>query len=506
MNSAQYHAVFQTLRTGGDPAAWTSLARQTAFSFLDHCYYNDHYEPEYIRLLCEMSLAVPDPQVNKIGTAALFGIVIEELCDDYEDFQFDTYSRAMAQILEYCRRLPQGRRLDEQLNAFGLTHSDMLLERFRRIHFTPSAWRPQSPVEKIIILSRITIGADVAVVSVLLQRLLQAYPRADALLLGDEKIAGLFAGHPRIRVCPLAYPRRGGLLQRFDAWHVILEILAREIPPGSASSVLLVDPDSRLSQLGMLPLGNDQNYLYFDTHDASRQVRHLSMAELANTWLDSIVGPSAFCYPRVWPAPAVSAHAQTLLAAPRRCGCQRIVTVNFGVGGNERKRLGIGFETELVRRLLATPHTMVILDEGFGPEEVNAAQAILAAVGADGKPARVARLDNPADWSLSEGVLAVSCSIGAMAALIGGSDEFIGYDSACQHIAAALQIPTITVFAGTNNPRFIRRWKACSPGPAAIVHVNAFRHDGSPHDLEVVARILQERSQRAGPPPAEAPL
>ncbi|OQA01129.1 MAG: lipopolysaccharide core biosynthesis protein [Planctomycetes bacterium ADurb.Bin412] len=231
----------------------------------------------------------------------------------------------------------------------------------------------------------------------------------------------------------------------------------------------------------------------------------MSMAGLANTWLDSLLGPSAFCYPRVWPAADVLAHAQTLLAALRRCGCQRIITVNFGVGGNERKRLGIGFETELVRRLLATPRTMVILDEGFGPEEVNAARTILSAIHADGKPARVARLDDPADWSLAEGVLAVSCSIGAMASLIGGSDEFIGYDSACQHIAAALQIPTITVFAGTNNPRFIRRWKACSPGPAAIVHVNAFRHNGSHHDLEMVERVLQERSQRTGPPPAETP-
>ena len=55
-------------------------------------------------------------------------------------------------------------------------------------------------------------------------------------------------------------------------------------------------------------------------------------------------------------------------------------------------------------------------------------------------------------------VNAVEAGIGQTAALIGTSDDFIGYDSACQHIAASLGIPAVTVFAGTNNPRFIRRW------------------------------------------------
>ena len=58
---------------------------------------------------------------------------------------------------------------------------------------------------------------------------------------------------------------------------------------------------------------------------------------------------------------------------------------------------------------------------------------------------------------MSKGIIGVIAGIGDLAALISHSDEFIGYDSACQHIAASLAIPTYTVFAGSNNPRFIRR-------------------------------------------------
>jgi ADP-heptose:LPS heptosyltransferase len=494
MDPVQYKIQYQSLLQRGDEAAWMRLARQTAFSFIDHCYYSDRYEPEYIELLCGMAMGLPDPAVNHVGTSVLFGIVIEELCDDYEDFQFETYSRVMAQVIDYCRRLPQGRLLDEHLTGFGLNHSEALLERIRRIHDASSIWKVQRTVEKIILLSRITLGADVAIVSVMVQRLLQAYPHADVLILGEKKLAELFAGHQRVRVHPVAYPRHGGLIQRFDAWHSLLAILKEEIPSDTPSASLLIDPDSRLSQLGMLPLGDDRNYLYFDSHDTSHNVRLMSMAELANKWLDTVLGPSEFCYPRVWPATDFLTQARNLLTTLRCHGCERIIAVNFGVGRNERKRLGTIVETELVRRLLEHPRTTVILDQGFGPEEVEAARTILSAVQASGKTVKEVRFDRPAEWTLAGGVLAVSCGIGQTAALIGGSDEFIGYDSACQHIAAALQIPAITIFAGTNSPRFIRRWKACSAAPNAIVHVNAFRHDGTPDPAEVVERIMQERS------------
>jgi ADP-heptose:LPS heptosyltransferase len=93
---------------------------------------------------------------------------------------------------------------------------------------------------------------------------------------------------------------------------------------------------------------------------------------------------------------------------------------------------------------------------------------------------------------MTHGVIAVECGIGEMAALISVSDAFIGYDSACQHIAAALKVPTTTVFAGTNNMGFIRRWSARGDTRCSIVHVNTLEEPSQVDIDDVVLRIMGE--------------
>lgn len=84
--------------------------------------------------------------------------------------------------------------------------------------------------------------------------------------------------------------------------------------------------------------------------------------------------------------------------------------------------------------------------------------------------------------------------MGEIGSLINESDEFIGYDSACQHIAAALGVPACTVFAGSNNVRFIRRWRACGSNVSEIVFVDTLSNDREIDIEEVVTRVLDFRS------------
>jgi ADP-heptose:LPS heptosyltransferase len=94
----------------------------------------------------------------------------------------------------------------------------------------------------------------------------------------------------------------------------------------------------------------------------------------------------------------------------------------------------------------------------------------------------------------------VECGIGEMAALIAHSDEYIGYDSACQHIAAAARTPVLTIFAGSNNMDFVRRWSACGDTDCRIVHVNTLSDPTHVDIDEVISRIMQERAARASEP------
>jgi ADP-heptose:LPS heptosyltransferase len=76
------------------------------------------------------------------------------------------------------------------------------------------------------------------------------------------------------------------------------------------------------------------------------------------------------------------------------------------------------------------------------------------------------------------------------------SDLYVGYDSAGQHIAAALSIPTIDIFAGYTSPLVPARWRPHGRGPVSLVTVPD-GHDADPkqvlHDVLHHYRELRAR-------------
>lgn len=53
---------------------------------------------------------------------------------------------------------------------------------------------------------------------------------------------------------------------------------------------------------------------------------------------------------------------------------------------------------------------------------------------------------------------------------------------------------TCTVFVGSNNVRFIRRWRACGPNVREIVLVDTLSKERLIDTEEVVTRVLDFRS------------
>lgn len=478
-----------------DPQELNRLASQIALSFMDHYYQNGHFEEEFIQLLCEMATSFEDPQWSKAASSALFEVIVEGLCDDFEEFQPETYNRVMSEVIHFCRRLPEGRELHQALLDFGIVTREDLLTRLRRIRSNQGFPALLHPPEKILVLSRVTIGADVAITSVILQRLEKIFPGAEFVLLGSPRLREIFGGHRNLRVREVHYVRRGGLFERFSAWHEALESVRQETEGVSPPHCLLVDPDSRFSQLGVLPLTRDHEYLFFDSRGSASYLSRMTMAELANHWLNGVFGVSDFCYPKVWLRRDAFDAADSFCAAVRNKGCTQLIAVNFGVGGNLRKRAGAEFESRLLQRLLEKPNTVILLDRGFGDTEDAQVQELLRVLQSQGHSCTEVRFGNPPENLFTHGAVAVQCSIGEMGALISQCDEFIGYDSACQHISASLGIPTYTVFAGSNNTRFIRRWSACGPARRRIIHVDTL---SSPHYLDVdgvISRIMDARAE-----------
>ncbi|HMX25039.1 MAG TPA: glycosyltransferase family 9 protein, partial [Blastocatellia bacterium] len=441
----------------------------------------------------------------------LFPELIERLNDSFNPAYCSLYDQLFVQVIEFCRRLPEGRLLDETLKQFGLADKTALLVRKAEI----SKPKPQIPnpksfdsIKKVLLPSRVTIGADVAVTSVLIAKLRHALPQAEFVILGSPKLRELYGGDGRIRIREIAYERGGTLLSRLTSWVNVVETVQEELRGLREEEYWIVDPDSRLTQLGLLPLAeNDGSYFFFESR-SYKAASATSIGQLAAHWAGELIGDTEPAYP--------------FLALPEEhCNFgQRVasallnpVTISFGVGGNERKRVSAEFEEDLIAGLSA--QSKLILDKGASPEEREQINRLVARLRAQGKTVVELNETNKADLigaHLQQAdVVTWDGGIGAFAGLIAGSNRYIGYDSAGQHIAAALGVPTLTVFVNSGNATFARRWRPFGRGDIEVVTVEAKQNQApqqsvnccgalpadDPFVLRTVETLLNQKAHRA---------
>ena len=263
---------------------------------------------------------------------ALFGILVEGLADRFEPALCDVYARLFSQAVA---------RVAEGVDAASLAARYQRVRRPR-----PVAGGPR----RIFALSRVTLGADVAVTSVLLAAAKRRFPHAEVVFVGPRKNYELFAGDARVHHADVAY-HRGGLRQRLVVWEDLKRLLAA--PDG-----VVIDPDSRLSQLGLLPVCAEERYHLFDSR-AYGGVSGRNLPELAAAWAWETFGVSGA-------KPYIDLGDGTA-----RRGAH--IAVSLGVGENPAKRIPDPFEEELLRLLAATGAPLWI-DKGAGGEEAERVQ------------------------------------------------------------------------------------------------------------------------------------
>ncbi|MDH5297716.1 MAG: hypothetical protein OEV91_01715, partial [Desulfobulbaceae bacterium] len=292
-------------------------------------------------------------------------------------------------------------------------------------------------------------------------RLLQALPAAELVVVGPPHLPQIFHGLERVRWEELPYDRNCSFLDRFTVWETLRQLLRREEEGIAPGSLLLVDPDSRLSQLGLLPLLAEESTCYFPSRLNPRPGKNPSLVELVNGWLDGVIGAAGFQSPTV-SLPAANIEAAAVFVDKLRAsGCRFLIVVNFGVGGDDNKRLGDPFETDLVAALLhGSEDTVILLDSGCACEEKERVLGQLDLYRSQGVATDFVEEGELAAKTIgfAHGIVGFHGSIGGIGSLIGRADGFFGYDSCCQHLAGAVSTPAVIVFAGAPNPRFAARW------------------------------------------------
>ena len=221
-----------------------------------------------------------------------------------------------------------------------------------------------------------------------------------------------------------------------------------------------------MTQLGLLPLTrNDAGYLLLETRSfgAEADSARNSLSQLTAKGLESLFGPTS---EPLYPYVSLPEADRDLGRRVRGAVKGKTAAVNLGVGNNDAKRVDELFERKLIA-LLVTSGYRVLLDRGAGDDELKRMDGLERFLRQRGLSASRVLPDRieAADVMTWEG------SLSAFAGITSETDLYIGYDSAGGHLAGALGVPTITVFAGAPNARMRERWSPRGPARVDVVAV-----------------------------------
>lgn len=488
---------FRRLKAKGKltPKVTNRLSIKASYSFIKHYLTTRGYLEDAITLLCEIS-TLDDEDLAKPGLEGIFPLLVERLSDSFDPECCPLYDRAFTQIVQFCRRLPSGRALDIKLKQFGLETGKDLLDRKERIKKLRGKFdlSQSQPVKKVFILSRVTLGADVAVTSIIMAKIKQVFTNAELVILGDPKMRQLFGDDSKVIICEIQYERSDGLIQRLNSWLEVVEVIDREKRGLRPEEYLIVDPDSRLTQLGLLPLVENESRYYFFESRGYVKPGIGCISQLTLSWLNECFGMDD----ELWPY--ISLHEEDKIFGKQLCqklrhgGADYLISISFGVGGNMRKRISNPFEERLILSLVHDG-SVVILDKGFGEEEISRINRLISNLRAKDKTVNEINRSNAScilqAESISSNVVTWEGDIGPFCSLIAESDEYIGYDSAGQHIAAALEVPTIDIFSDSSYPLFSERWSPYGEGIVKVIRAYSMAPTEKQGDIDqILAEII----------------
>ncbi len=316
---------------------------------------------------------------------AFLSIVVERLGDLFEPRLCQVYAELFPRVIR--RVAPE------------------LMPRLRRFRESPA---PPERVDRVYVLSRVTLGADVAVTSVLLDAAKKRYPHAEILFVGPKKNFELFEADPRIAHFASPYPRSSSLRDRLAA------SAALDLGEG-----IVIDSDSRLTQLGLIRVCEDSSYFFFPSREYGGDGLD-RLPDLAARWAREVFG-MADARPFLAPLPVTGPPAE--------------ITVSLGVGENPAKRIEGAFERELLA-MIAETGASVLVDTGGSEEERRRVES-----------------------AVLPGMRTHAGAFAPFAFEIARSKLFVGYDSAGGHIASACGVPVISIANGFASERMAARWR-----------------------------------------------
>ena len=431
----------------------------------------------YTQSLAERAFS-RNPQVAAEATKAVFGGIIEPWADSFEPDLVGRYVVFMSEVV-YASGSP----IASTLTELGFRTPGELRRRYQQVRRTP--FGPSSnpdAVREVVVLSRVTLGADIAVTGTVIDVARRLCPGARLDFIGPRKNAGLLADGRRVEGRVIPYSRGSTLADRLAAWPAVREVVRKCIDGLPHQEWIVLDPDSRLTQLGLLPVAPDESYYHFESRSVAVD-NPAPLSELVAEWSLGGRGPleREVSDGRWVERMAVNGKSKSTIRHLGSDGLGPVAAISFGVGGRESKRLGGRFEDDLLE-LLCKLGFRIILDYGAGEDEERLTDERVRAFAGSVGP-----LGEITDWGKGPANLNTwKGSLQGFGRWMGGANVFIGYDSAAAHLAAALGVPVVEIFAGAPSELMRKRWTPRGDCPTWVISA-----EGPSDASAVLARIVR---------------
>ena len=339
---------------------------------------------EFTQALAETAFS-EDHRVATEATRAIFGQIVEPWADSFEPDLAVRYVAFMSEAV-----FAPGSPIAPALHDLGLRTPAELRQRYERVRrcpFGPSC--DLDAVRRVVVLSRVTLGADIAITRTVIDSARRLCPGAGVSFVGPGKNADLLASGRSIEPKIISYGRESTLGSRLETWPAVRDLVSECIAGLPSREWIVLDPDSRLTQLGLLPVAPDEAYYHFESRSAPVD-NPAPLSALAAQW--SLGGRALLRLDASDHRPArrvaVNGKSKAMANQPRQVSTGPVAAVSFGVGGRDSKRLGGSFEDDLLE-LLRQKGYRIILDYGAGDDEERLADERVGAFAGSGRdPAR----------------------------------------------------------------------------------------------------------------------
>jgi ADP-heptose:LPS heptosyltransferase len=249
----------------------------------------------------------------------------------------------------------------------------------------------------------------------------------------------------------------------------VLEAVSQE------NADLVVAPDSRLDQLGLLPVCAAECYLLWENLQPEGAPVE-SLATLLDKWLAQTFNlpPEPAIVPKVAFSPTAQAVQLHLRSA---FGVKPIVAVKLDHGGNPAKALPRAAEVHILTTLRERGWR-ILLDRGFGSDELANSDSLLQEAGwtaydiDDSTKNLGFSIESLQSGQLADqNLIRFHGSIGGWAAALACCGHAISYDSVGHHLAGALGIPVTVAFTGFSDPGFPIAWQPRGHAPITVIQI-----------------------------------